>query len=85
MPLPDTTIDQLFQVEVSNSCTVTVKLVQTLKQVTANKHHRQHFRFNSTFFLGKLETPSSEYQHSPPQKAKSAGGSNSVLDCFFHS
>ena len=28
MPLPDTTIDQLFQVEVSNSCTVTVTLVQ---------------------------------------------------------
>jgi rhamnogalacturonyl hydrolase YesR len=40
-----------------------VKLVQFLKQVTANRHHRQHFRFNSTFFLGKLETPSGEYQH----------------------
>ena len=28
LPLPDTTIDQLFIVEVSNSCTVTVTLVQ---------------------------------------------------------
>jgi len=40
-----------------------VKPVQFLKQVTANRHHRQHFRFNSTFFLNKLETPSGEYQH----------------------
>jgi hypothetical protein len=39
-----------------------VKLVQFLKQVTANRHHRQHFRFNSTFFLGKLETPSGDNQ-----------------------
>ncbi len=39
-----------------------MKLVQTLKQVTANRHHRQHFRFNSTFFLGKLETPAGDNQ-----------------------
>ncbi len=39
-----------------------MKLVQFLKQVTANRHHRQHFRFNSTFFLGKLETPSGDNQ-----------------------
>jgi hypothetical protein len=85
MPLPDTTIDRSLTSEVSNSCTVTVKLVQILKEVTAKEHHRQLFGFNSTLFLAKPETPSGEYQHSPPQKAKSASRSDSVLDCFFHS
>jgi len=39
------------------------RLKFTLNKVTANRHHRQHFSFNSTFFLGKLATPSGEYQH----------------------
>ncbi|MBA4183429.1 MAG: hypothetical protein H0X49_05380 [Acidobacteria bacterium] len=33
-----------------------------MKQVTANRHHRQHFRLNSTFFLDKLETPAGDNQ-----------------------
>jgi hypothetical protein len=39
-----------------------VKLVQTLNKVTAKRHHRQHFRFNSTSFESKRETPAGEYQ-----------------------
>jgi rhamnogalacturonyl hydrolase YesR len=39
------------------------RLKFTLNKVTAKRHHRQHFSFNSIFFLSKLETPSGEYQH----------------------
>ena len=59
-PLPDTTIGCLSKRQVFNSCTVTAMLVQTLNEVTANKHHRRHYSLIQRFFLSKLETPSGE-------------------------
>jgi hypothetical protein len=84
MPLPDTTIDRSKWAK-SPIADWNSEASSTLKQVTAKRHHRQHFRFNSTFFLSKLITLAGENQDSPPQSADLAGQGKFVLVCFFHS
>jgi len=62
-----------FQVEVSNSCTVTVTLVQNRTRSLQIGIIGDISGSIQRFFPGKVETPSSEYQGSPPQSTKSAG------------
>ena len=84
MPLPDTTIDQLFKLK-SPIADWNSNASSNKNKVTANRHHRRQFQLIQRFFLDKLERHPAKTNNSPPQSAVLAGWVNFVLDCFFHS